>query len=81
MRIFFGEFIVFLIRKGFDGTGINNFFAETGEVLNGEFGGQCFARAGVGGHEDVLLFNNGFNRIFLKVTERLWIQFKMSVIL
>ena len=74
------EFVKLLVPEAFNGHGVNDFFAESGEVLDGEFGGQGFSRAGVGGDEDVLSFNNGFNCIFLKITERISIQFKMRII-
>ena len=55
MGIGLGELEIFLVGKGFDGTGINDFLTFLGPMLDGELGGERFSRTRVCSYQDMLV--------------------------
>ena len=55
VRVFLRKLVVFLVGERLDGAGVYDLLAATGPVFDGKLGGQCFARAGVGSYEHVLV--------------------------
>jgi hypothetical protein len=68
MGIGLGELEIFLVGKRFDGTGINDFLAFLGPMLDGELGGERFPRTRMSSYQDMLVLENSLDGIFLEIT-------------
>jgi len=81
MGIRLGELEIFLVGKGFNGTGINDFLTFLGPMLDGEFGGERFPRTRMCSYQDMLVLEYSLDGIFLEITQGIGVVGKFGEVL